>query len=115
MEGEEAKPREVILDAAWGRGHLFRNAVYVAVGAGLVLTTLWGRVSFLLGACLVAAVTCIGIALDVWRFTHHRCGRCHRTLPAPARWWAAGPTGSGIQFTCDDCDVVWATRLSREA
>ena len=80
-----------------------------------MLSALQGHISLLIGGCLVVAVTCLGIGVDAWRFSHYACARCLRRLPAPAGWWAGTSKPNRIEFTCGHCHVVWVTRLSREA
>ena len=107
--------REVLLDPSWGRHHVLQNAVYVLAGMGVVVSVLLGHISLPWGAYLIVPVVGVGVALDVWRFTHYRCGRCQRTLPAPRHWWIATQGRGRTEFACRHCDIVWATRLSREA
>ena len=106
---------EVVLDPKWGRNLALQNAVYVLAGWAAVVSVLQGHISLLLGGGLVVAVTCLGIGVDTWRFSHYQCARCQRRLPAPARWWEGSQEPHRIEFTCEHCQVVWVTRLSREA
>jgi hypothetical protein len=102
----------MILDVKWGRCHAVQNALYVIPGGAALMSTLLGYTHPLVAGLAVLGVVGVGIAADVWRFTHYSCSQCQRLLPAPGRWWEAKGDPKPISFTCSHCGIVWVTRAS---
>jgi hypothetical protein len=109
--GAEAR---TIRDARWGRYHVLQNALYVIPGGAALVSALLGYTSPVVAGLVVVGAAGVGIAADVWRYTHYSCGQCQRRLPAPKRWWEKKQPPNPIAFECSHCDVVWVTRMSAE-